>query len=193
MSSRIYTTIENLPNALSISLSSALAIYKQPDTFALRLSTTNGLFWTTINPPLSAQLTSLSSTAFVAISALMPLSGGQMTGPLILNNAVPLEALHLASKKYVDDADALHVLRSGDTMVGYLSVNIPNRAGEITPKQYVDNRDVTIVTSVVPENDKYRVDFAWAFRSNHDQFVKNKKFYLMMCSQRQIAKAQFNF
>jgi len=144
MSSRIYTTIENLPNALSISLSSALAIYKQPDTFALRLSTTNGLFWTTINPPLSAQLTSLSSTAFVAISALMPLSGGQMTGPLILNNAVPLEALHLASKKYVDDADALHVLRSGDTMVGYLSVNIPNRAGEITPKQYVDNRDVTI-------------------------------------------------
>jgi hypothetical protein len=35
-----------------------------------------------------------------------------------------------------------------------------------------NNRDVTIVTSVVPENNKYRVDFAWAFRSNHDQFVK---------------------
>lgn len=144
MPSKIYTNIQNLPEAQSISLSSALAIYKQPDSFVLRLSTTDGLFWTTINPPLSAQLDSLSSTAFPAITALMPLSGGKMTGSLILNTAIPLEAQHLASKKYVDDADSLHILRAGDTMVGYLSVAAPNTPSEVAHKQYVDNSDALI-------------------------------------------------
>lgn len=35
-----------------------------------------------------------------------------------------------------------------------------------------DRRDVTVVTRVRPYGAIYKVEFAWAFRSNHDDFVK---------------------
>lgn len=145
MPNRIYTTIENLPNAQTLTLSSQLAIHDGIDSFALHLSTVNALMHQTINPPLSAQLDSLSSTAYPAISALMPLSGGEVTGFVTLHTVEPLVALHVASKKYVDDADALHLAVSGGALTGFLSAHAdPNTDTEVARKQYVDAKDNSI-------------------------------------------------
>lgn len=145
MPNRIYTTIENLPNAQALALSSQLAIHKGIDSFAVRLSTVNALMYNTINPPLSAQVDSLSSTAYPAIAALMPLSGGQLTGSLTLHTVESLDALHVTSKRYVDDADELHVAIAGDALIGFLSAHAdPNTGTEVARKQYVDARDNTI-------------------------------------------------
>lgn len=145
MPNRVYTTIENLPNAQALALSSQMAIHNGIDSFALRLSTVNTVMRNTINPPLSAQLDSLSATAYPAVSVLMPLSGGQMTGYLTLHTVTALDALHVASKKYVDDADALHVAISGDALTGFLSAHAnPNTDVEVARKQYVDNKDNNI-------------------------------------------------
>jgi len=145
MPNRIYTTIENLPNAQTLALSSQLAIHKGIDSFAVRLSTVNALMRNTINPPLSAQLDSLSSTAYPAISALMPLSGGKLTNFLSLHTVEPLDALHIASKRYVDDADELRVAVAGDALTGFLSAHAdPNTNVEVARKQYVNTRDNNI-------------------------------------------------
>lgn len=145
MPNRVYTTIETLPNARAISLSSQLAIYKNPDSFALNLSSADALFWNAINPPLSAQIDNLSATAYPAISALMPLSGGELTNFLSLNTAVPLVTAHLATKIYVDNADDARLLRSGGAITGFLSAHAdPNTADEVARKQYVDSRDASI-------------------------------------------------
>ena len=142
MPNNVYTTIENLPRAQSLALSSRLVIHNGIDSFALHLSTVNALMRNTINPPLSAQLDSLSSTAYPAIDALMPLSGGQLTNYLSLHTVEPLDALHIVSKRYVDDADMLHLALSGGAMTGFLSAHAdPNTETEITRKQYVDGRD----------------------------------------------------
>ena len=145
MPNRIYTTIENLPNAQALTLSSQVAIHKGIDSFALRLSTVNALMRDTINPPLSAQLNSLSSTAYPAINALLPLSGGQMTGFISLHTVEPLDALHIVSKRYVDSTDALHIAVSGDALTGFLSAHAdPNTNAEVARKQYVDAQDISI-------------------------------------------------
>jgi len=145
MPNRIYTTIENLPNAQSLALSSQLAIHKGIDSFALHLSTMNALMRNAINPPLSAQLDSLSSTAYPAITALMPLSGSKLTGFVSLHTVEPLDALHIASKRYVDNADALHIAVAGDALTGFLSAHAdPNTGAEAARKQYVDARDNNI-------------------------------------------------
>jgi alpha-tubulin suppressor-like RCC1 family protein len=145
MPNRIYTTIENLPNAQTLALSSQLAIHKGIDSFTVHLSTINALMRNTINPPLSAQLNSLSSTAYPAISALMPLSGGELTDFLSLHTVEPLDALHITSKRYVDDADALHVAKAGDALTGFLSAHAdPNTNTEAARKQYVDAQDSNI-------------------------------------------------
>jgi alpha-tubulin suppressor-like RCC1 family protein len=145
MPNRIYTNIEILPNAQTLALSSQLAIHNGIDSFALHLSTINALMRNTINPPLSAQLDSLSSTAYPAITALMPLAGGKLTGSLTLHTVEPLDALHIASKRYVDDADALHVAGAGDALTGFLSAHAdPNKNTEVARKQYVDAQDSNI-------------------------------------------------
>lgn len=145
MPNNVYTTIENLPNAQALTLSSKLTIQKGIDSFALHLSTVNALMRNTINPPLSAQLDSLSSTAYPAIATLMPLSGGLLTDSLTLHTVEALDALHVASKRYVDDADALHIAAAGDALTGFLSAHAdPNTDTEAARKQYVDARDNNI-------------------------------------------------
>lgn len=145
MPDRIYTTIENLPNAQALSLNSQMAIHNGIDSFAVRLSTVNDLIYTATNPPLSAQLNSLSSTAYPAINALLPLSGGQMTGFISLHTVEPLDALHIASKRYVNSTDALHIAVSGDALTGFLSAHAdPNTNAEVAHKQYVDAQDISI-------------------------------------------------
>jgi len=37
-----------------------------------------------------------------------------------------------------------------------------------------DRRDITIASDIVEENGKKFVKFGWAFRSNHDQFIKRE-------------------
>lgn len=167
MPNNVYTTIENLPNAQALTLSSKLTIQKGIDSFALHLSTVNALMRNTINPPLSAQLDSLSSTAYPAIATLMPLSGGLLTGSLTLHTVEALDALHVASKRYVDDADALHIASAGDALTGFLSAHAdPNTVTEAARKQYVDARDNNIDYIIGVNFSGYKVSrFAFSERN----------------------------
>ncbi len=63
-----------------------------------------------------------AATDFALKAAPLPLSGGTMTGPLVLSGAPTLN-LHAATKQYVDNAAALVVVKTGDTMSGSLRVN----------------------------------------------------------------------
>lgn len=186
MPNRVYTTIENLPNAQALALSSQLAIHDGIDSFALRLSTVSTVMRNTINPPLSAQLESLSSTAYPTINALMPLSGGQMTGYLTLHTVNSLNALHIVAKKYVDDADILNIAVSGSALTGFLSAHAnPNTYSEVARKQYVDNKDSSIDNIISVNYSGFKVS-KFAF-NDRNQAVDNgyaAKFFVIDNSNR---------
>lgn len=74
------------------------------------------------------------------------LSGGTMSGPLILN-ADPTDNLGAVTKQYVDSipSAATKVSKSGDTMTGPLILNAnPTLNLEASTKQYVDNTTVSL-------------------------------------------------
>lgn len=65
-------------------------------------------------------------------------AGDTMTGFLTLN-ADPTNALHAATKQYVDAQDGTKVSKSGDTMTGALVLPAdPTLALQAATKQYVD-------------------------------------------------------
>ena len=63
-----------------------------------------------------------AATDFALKAAPLPLSGGTMTGPLVLSGAPTLN-LHAATKQYVDTNVANFLAKTGDTMSGSLRVN----------------------------------------------------------------------
>lgn len=86
-----------------------------------------------------------------ALNAKLSLSGGTMTGNLTLAGA-PSTNLMAATKKYVDDADALKLNLSGGTLTGalILAADPVANLGAAT-KQYVDNLGtVSMVINEVP-------------------------------------------
>lgn len=85
-------------------------------------------------------------------SAFLQLSGGTMTGSLILD-ADPSQNLEAATKQYVDNQvgtssgnlDNTKVSKSGDTMTGFLTLNAdPTADLHAAPKQYVDDEIANI-------------------------------------------------
>jgi hypothetical protein len=74
-----------------------------------------------------------------------PLSGGTMTGLLLLSGA-PTSGLHAATKTYVDNSAALGVLIVGSTMTGLLVLSAnPTAALGAATKQYVDTQTNTSI------------------------------------------------
>src|SRR6478752_144846 len=67
-------------------------------TYKTSISQLETLLSTTLTLSMTSQVTGLTA----ALAALVPLAGGTMTGPLILNTNSPTTALQAASKGYVD-------------------------------------------------------------------------------------------
>ena len=66
-------------------------------------------------------------------------AGDTMTGPLVLSGA-PSQALHAATKSYVDAGDALALPKAGGTMTGALTLSgTPTQALQAATKAYVDS------------------------------------------------------
>lgn len=83
-------------------------------------------------------LSGVTSSVQTQIDNRLPLSGGTMTGAIVLA-ADPVELLEPATKQYTDAADALAVKKAGDTMTGHLTLNAdPTSALHSATKQYVD-------------------------------------------------------
>jgi hypothetical protein len=80
------------------------------------------------------------------IGKRLPMSGGEMTGFLLLHDD-PVEDLHAVPKRYVDDGDALvlaalddYLLKTGGTLTGFLTLHAdPTAALHAVTKQYLDN------------------------------------------------------
>lgn len=68
-----------------------------------------------------ADFVAFQASVNAAVAAKLNLSGGTMTGPIVLPGA-PSAALEAANKGYVDTQDALKVNKAGDTMTGKLNV-----------------------------------------------------------------------
>jgi alpha-tubulin suppressor-like RCC1 family protein len=113
-------------------------VYQNADTFRTDIDSIVNFARSVITPPLSAATQILSSNVFTQIGLRLPLAGGTMTG-YITANADPTVPLHVATKRYVDSADALRIPLSGGTMTGFLSVAAPIRSVEVANKQYVDS------------------------------------------------------
>jgi len=113
-------------------------VYQNADTFRTDINSIVNFARSVITPPLSAATQILSSNVFTQIGLRLPLAGGTMTG-YITANADPTLPLHVATKRYVDSADALRIPLSGGTMTGFLSVAAPIRSVEVANKQYVDS------------------------------------------------------
>src|SRR5262245_59016164 len=102
----------------------------------------------------SGRITNLADSLAALFSSLstgkLSISGGTMTGPLILAGP-PTVPLGAATKQYVDDAQAdiaadlaAKVNRTGDTMTGFLTlVGPPTAALHAAPRAYVDAGDAT--------------------------------------------------
>lgn len=70
----------------------------------------------------------------------LPLAGGSLTGPLTLA-AAPVSELQAATKKYVDDADALKLNLAGGTVTGPIVLAADPVADlQAATKQYVDTK-----------------------------------------------------
>ena len=71
----------------------------------------------------------------------LPLAGGTLTGALILPAAMPTLATHATNKGYVDQQDALSLLKAGGTMSGFIVLHAdPASAMQAATKQYVDTK-----------------------------------------------------
>lgn len=72
------------------------------------------------------------------LTTFVNVDGDTMEGLLTLSGA-PTNALHAATKTYVDSGDALKVAKAGDTMTGALTLSgNPTVDLHAAPKQYVD-------------------------------------------------------
>lgn len=132
-------TINQLSAASTIVGTELIPVYQNADTFRTDINSIVNFASNVITPPLSAATQILSSNVFTQIDLRLPLAGGTMTG-YITANAVPTAPLHVATKGYVDGADALRIPLSGGTMTGFLSVHAaPVRSVEVANKQYVDS------------------------------------------------------
>lgn len=131
-------TINQLSAASTIVGTELTPVYQNVNTFNTSINDIVGFASSVITPPLSAATQILSSNVFTQIGLRLPLAGGTMTG-YITANADPTLPLHVATKQYVDVADALRVPLSGGTMTGFLSVAAPIRSVEVANKQYVDS------------------------------------------------------
>jgi len=131
-------TINQLSAANNLVGTELTPVYQNADTFRTDINSIVSFASNVITPPLSAATQILSSNVFTQIGLRLPLAGGTMTG-YITANAGPTLPLHVATKQYVDNADALRVPLSGGTMTGFLSVAAPIRSVEVANKQYVDS------------------------------------------------------
>jgi alpha-tubulin suppressor-like RCC1 family protein len=131
-------TINQLSAANNLVGTELTPVYQNADTFRTDINSIVNFASSVITPPLSAATQILSSNVFTQIGLRLPLAGGTMTG-YITANAGPTAPLHVATKQYVDNADALRVPLSGGTMTGFLSVATPIRSVEVANKQYVDS------------------------------------------------------
>ena len=78
----------------------------------------------------------------------VPLSGGTMTGPLVLPGD-PTASLQAAPKQYVDALRQLLVQKAGDTMTGPLVLpGNPTANLQAAPKQYIDSVASTLNTAL---------------------------------------------
>jgi hypothetical protein len=68
-----------------------------------------------------ADFVAFQASVNAAVAAKLNLSGGTMTGPIVLSGA-PSASLQAANKGYVDTQNALKVNKAGDTMTGKLNV-----------------------------------------------------------------------
>jgi len=109
------------------------------DSSIFTLSNTLNLRINTVESAFNTQLLSLTTGTQTQLNSKLNLSGGTMTGPLMLA-ANPLFGLEAATKQYTDAADALRVLKAGDTMTGPLVLaGNPITNLDAAPKQYVDS------------------------------------------------------
>lgn len=132
-------TINQLSAANNIVGTELTPVYQNADTFRTSISSIVGFANSVITPPLNAATQILSSNVFTQINLRLPLAGGTMTGYITANDA-PIAPLHVATKSYVDGADALRVPLSGGAMTGFLSAHAnPNTFAEVATKQYVDS------------------------------------------------------
>lgn len=84
-------------------------------------------------------LQGVTSSVQDQLSARLQLSGGTMTGPLVLAGN-PVASNDAVNKDYVDTRDALKVAKSGDTMTGYLVLHAdPVSPAQAATKKYVDD------------------------------------------------------
>ena len=83
------------------------------------------------------------------------LSGGTMTGDLILNSP-PSTALGAVTKQYVDDTNSIKLNLSGGTMTGNLVLNAPpTLALGAATKQYVDDSSIPVQAQFASLIDSY--------------------------------------
>ena len=84
------------------------------------------------------QLSGITGNVQVQLDAKLNLSGGQLTGELLLASD-PTVDLQAATKHYVDSGLATKVNKAGDTMTGALLLyGEPTNSSEATTKNYVD-------------------------------------------------------
>ncbi len=79
----------------------------------------------------------ISATA----ASYLPLIGGTLSGPLVLD-AAPIVGLEATTKQYVDDRDGLYLPLSGGVLTGFLTLDDdPTALLHAATKQYVDAGD----------------------------------------------------
>ena len=84
-------------------------------------------------------LQGVTSSVQDQLTARLQLSGGTMTGTLVLSGN-PVANNDAANKDYVDTQDALKVAKAGDTMTGYLVLHAdPVSPAQAATKKYVDD------------------------------------------------------
>ncbi len=116
-----------------------LATHAEDETLHLTSDQNQFLDGITVTSAEVNRLAGVTSDVQTQLNSKASLSGGTMTGALILNGD-PTQALGAATKQYVDAVDTAKVDKAGDTMTGalYLSAD-PVGDIEATTKQYVDN------------------------------------------------------
>ena len=121
------------------------------------ISTTSGIVITSWGAPASGATVAAGDSLIydgvwniidnaVDLTGYLPLSGGTMTGPLVLSGA-PSLPLHAATKAYVDaNAGGSSLPLAGGTLTGFLTLNAdPTNPLHATTKQYTDAGDAARV------------------------------------------------
>lgn len=141
-------TINQLSAASTIVGTELTPVFQNNNTFSTNINSIVDYASARITPPINSEIQTLSGNVFAAINLRLPLAGGTMTG-FITAHADPTLPLHVATKRYVDAADALRVTLSGDAMTGFLSAQSPVRPVEVAIKQYVDSLFATSTAAAV--------------------------------------------